>query len=194
MRWGGCVVEHPDAVLFITAGACVVLHPHQTKTPKATSAQTLQHNPSTGTWWTQALMFVRVVELNFSENKLYCTVHASYFHVKPKEPIREISLSKQKLLSGHKFGLLQGGEEITHVLYADTRPTPQSVMSNRCRPQTWSLMWSNAQQSIYFTELAVPQEDAANEAWGRSSEEEAAPNWQPRLNSKAGKPGYAAEA
>ncbi len=32
-------------------------------------------------------------------------------------------------------------------------------------------MWSDAQQSVYFTELAVPQEDAANEAWGGSGEE-----------------------
>lgn len=38
-------------------------------------------------------------------------------------------------------------------------------------------MWSDAQQSVYFTELAVPQEDAANEAWGGSTEEEAQLVW-----------------
>lgn len=34
-------------------------------------------------------------------------------------------------------------------------------------------MWFDAQQSVYFAEAAVPQEDEANEARGRSREEEA---------------------
>lgn len=51
------------------------------------------------------------------------------------------------------------------------------------------MIWSDAQQSVYFTELTKPWEEAANEAWGRIDREESRLVWASSSGrSEAGKP------